>query len=124
LKNKDLNQAINTHSITGDKINAHAVTDVTIGSINASQITSGTINFYTEEIRKNLPFGHAIEFLKEGHKVKRKDWGGYWKLEYWHKAEFEKPELIIVAYLEDTGRYKPATTYQEHILAEDWEVVE
>jgi hypothetical protein len=108
--------------ITGSTIDCYAVTDAKIGSIDASQITSGTLKF--SDFYSGLNFGTALHFLKEGKKVKRKEWGGYWKLEHWHKAEFEKPELIIVAYLEDTGRYKPATTHQEHILAEDWEVVE
>lgn len=73
--------------------------------------------------RKNLPFGTALEFMKEGHKVARSIWGGYWKIEEWEKVGFTYSTPLIVAYLKDGG-YAPATPYQEDILAEDWEVID
>jgi Protein of unknown function (DUF2829) len=75
-----------------------------------------------------MNFGQALEALKQGKKVKRRHWGGYW-----YKTHVEVPDHefdnvsyvtpMIIAKLKDGG-YAPATTYQEDLLAEDWEVVE
>lgn len=72
---------------------------------------------------KDISFSTALKFLKDGYKVKRAHWGGYWTMEEWHKVEYEKSTPLIVAYLKDGG-YAPAQAYQEDLLAEDWEVVE
>lgn len=81
-----------------------------------------------------MNFGQAIEKLKEGKKVKRKAWGGYWWLsknpiahedlgnDYNRSYRFQND--LIVAVLKDNGGCAPAQPYQADILAEDWEVVE
>jgi Protein of unknown function (DUF2829) len=88
-----------------------------------------------------MNFGQALEALKQGKKVKRKHWGGYWFIS--QPVIFEGLQVIekdgqkgikadsaigmnptIIACLKDNGGYVPATAYQEDLLAEDWEVVE
>ena len=81
-----------------------------------------------------LNFGQAIEALKNGLKVKRKEWGGYWQLfenpsckqvnEDGYNSSFSFQNGLIVATLKDCGGCAPAQAYQMDILAEDWEVVE
>lgn len=82
-----------------------------------------------------MDFGQAIKELKEGKKVARKAWDGYWFIpvhaegqEAVESEQICKPfafnATLIVAKLKDDGGYVPAATYQEDILAEDWEVVE
>ena len=78
-----------------------------------------------------MTFGQALELLKEGKKVKRKDWGGYWFLAkdlYLTQdpkvLTLDFKEGLIVACLKDNGGYAPAQPYQADLLAEDWEVVE
>lgn len=83
-----------------------------------------------------IGFGDAVNFLKAGKKVKRKDWGGYWFIcdhtngfTYGKNKEGDLDGTfvfndIIVAKLKDDGGYAPATPYQADILAEDWLVVE
>lgn len=83
---------------------------------------------------KNLTFGQAIEYLKHGRKVKRKDWGGYWFIP--NEMSFgilmdketslyasQSIDTMILARLKDGG-YAPAQPYQADILSEDWELVE
>lgn len=73
-----------------------------------------------------MDFGKAIESLKEGKKVARKDWGGYWSIEkivFKKKVNHSVHAEIIMATLKDGG-YAPAQPYQADILAEDWEIVE
>lgn len=70
-----------------------------------------------------MNFGQALEALKEGKKVKRAHWGGYWVIENWDKIDVEYVCPLIVAYLKD-GRFAPASAYQEDLLAEDWSEVE
>jgi hypothetical protein len=80
-----------------------------------------------------MNFGEALQALKEGKKVKREIWGGYWRL-YKHAtlnglsaedghALYCEPEDIIIAKLKDGG-IVPAQPYQIDILAEDWKIVE
>ncbi|MED1403871.1 DUF2829 domain-containing protein [Bacillus mycoides] len=73
-----------------------------------------------------MNFGQALEVLKEGKKVKREHWGGYWcKQALLGKQDTKLPEWsgqFIVAALE--GGYAPAQPYQADMFAEDWEVVE
>jgi len=71
-----------------------------------------------------MNFGQALEALKEGKKVKRGFWGGYWRIEEWDKVDFDKSYPLIVAYLKDNGGYAPAQAYQADLLADDWEVIE
>ena len=69
-----------------------------------------------------MNFGEALEKLKEGKKITREIWGGYWELsslESGHGVSFD----IIVAHLKDGG-IAPAQAYQEDMLAEDWIVVD
>lgn len=91
---------------------------------------------------RNLTFGQAVELLKQGKKVKREAWGGYWFIKdtllgdayednegVWrlndgdNNVEPNAHTLMIVAKLKDGG-YAPATPYQADIIAEDWEIVE
>lgn len=77
---------------------------------------------------KNLTFGQAIEYLKQGRRVKRKDWGGYWFMPrhttYVRDSDIgDRPiNTTIFASLKDGGGYTVASPYQSDILAEDWEV--
>ena len=81
---------------------------------------------------KNLTFGQALELLKQGYKIKRAHWLGYWYLQkkvavdVIHGDSMDSVKSIsemIVAKLADGG-YAPATPYQGDILATDWEVYE
>lgn len=69
-----------------------------------------------------MKFGEAVEALKQGKRVKRKNWGGYWSLEEWDKG-LVRSVPFITAYLKDDGGYAPAQPYQTDVLAEDWEVI-
>lgn len=72
---------------------------------------------------RDLSFGKALEYLKDGYKIKRSSWGGYWFIdEKLIGKNFVFGREVIVAKLKDGG-YAPATPYQEDILAEDWEIV-
>lgn len=77
-----------------------------------------------------MNFGEALQALKNGFKVTRSVWGGYWQLYEEvqlldHKKGIGCPiDKIIVAALRDGGGYAPATPYQEDLLAEDWSIVE
>lgn len=88
---------------------------------------------YTEPTTE-LSFSTALNRLKEGRKVKRANWGGYWEL-------FENVSLdadgdtkatgitgfmdqIIVAHLRDNGGLAPAQPYQADLLANDWQVID
>ena len=78
-----------------------------------------------------MDFGEALQALKEGKKVKRSIWGGYWYLandvDAMHKEVNETVgfdmKSMIVAVLRDNGGTAPAQPYQSDILAEDWEIV-
>lgn len=83
------------------------------------------------EMDAEFGFDLAMALLKEGVKVKRKLWGGYWfipdkpyageccdpKTGLHHQFQFNS---MIAAKLKDDGGYAPATPYQEDLLAEDW----
>lgn len=81
---------------------------------------------------RRLSFGGALKLLKEGKKVKRKDWGGYWIIDDVRSNVGEEQRDVynenhmwsqIIAKLKDGG-YAPAQPYQADLLAEDWEEVE
>lgn len=86
--------------------------------------------------KNNLSFSAALFHLKEGKKIKRAIWGGYWQLwsepilnadsvignGYKRSCQFMKG--LIVATLKDGGGVAPAAPYQEDLLAEDWMIVE
>jgi len=77
------------------------------------------MNFAHLDPKTNLTFGQAIVAMKQGKKIARSLWGGYWTLE-----EIEEvTNSTIVATLR-SGNRTVATAYQEDILAEDWEVVD
>lgn len=80
-----------------------------------------------------MNFGEALELLKQGKKVTRSIWGGYWFMSGSSLTGLERRELAgeklvmtfsmpntIIAKLKDGGGYAPATPYQSDILAEDW----
>lgn len=81
-----------------------------------------------------MTFSEALKLLKEGKKVKRAIWGGYWFLSNNPKCDevlgngytrsFEFQNGLIVAVLKNNGGCAPAQPYQADLLAEDWEVVE
>ncbi|MFP3414990.1 DUF2829 domain-containing protein [Bacillus sp. SIMBA_074] len=84
-----------------------------------------------------MDFGQALGALKEGKKVKREHWGGYWFISesggtYCGEQIDKETGLcashnmnpMIVACLASKGGYAPAQAYQADMLAEDWEVVE
>jgi hypothetical protein len=70
------------------------------------------------EFVDNLDFGKAIEALKRGHRIKRRDWKGYWILD---KFEEDGSPLIIACLA--NGTLAAAQPYQSDILAEDWEII-
>lgn len=84
----------------------------------------------TPEIREfnSLTFGQALEKLKEGKKVKRKHWLGYWEIStmtYMEDLSDWMGRVIVARRLGGNPDLNaPATAYQEDMLAEDWEVVE
>jgi len=105
------------------------MTDVTYGGGVANTAPEG----WTPPL-KNLDFGQAIYFLKQGKKVKRAIWGGYWflsknatfseNLEDNYVRGFSFNNGLIVAVLKDMGGCAAAQPYQADILAEDWEIVD
>jgi hypothetical protein len=78
-----------------------------------------------------MNFGEALQALKEGKKVTRAIWGGYWELQvdvqldHYKKEQFQKMNIpkFIVAVLKDGG-VAPAQPYQSDLLAEDWQIVD
>lgn len=70
-----------------------------------------------------MNFSQALEAIKEGKKVKRAHWGGYWKKEEFELYGTNEDGEMIVAFLTDKS-IAPATPYQADLLAEDWEIVE
>lgn len=82
-----------------------------------------------------MNFGEALQALKEGKRVKRSIWGGYWSLIKNAGIAGHTPMLdgytrtchigeIIVATLKDNGGAAPAQPYQADLLSEDWQIVE
>lgn len=82
-----------------------------------------------------MTFSEALEALKEGKRVARNHWGGYWFLNKTPLTGLERREVkgekvatafslqpTIVAKLKGGG-YAPATPYQEDLLAEDWLII-
>jgi hypothetical protein len=87
---------------------------------------------------ENLTFGQALDALKQGKKISRATWGGYWIMcsaQLFPKAqsreslsldvpmEAHKSRGIIIAILKDTGEAVPAQPYQADLLAEDWRIL-
>lgn len=84
---------------------------------------------------KTFGFEEALKRIKEGKKVKRAHWGGYWFIKdgvhfdicadkdigLWQEV-YMKP--MVIAQLKDNSGLVPATPYQEDLLAEDWSEVE
>lgn len=84
-----------------------------------------------------MNFSDALVALKDGKKIRRSIWGGYWYLANDVQAEhkptasgYEGPnvgfgmENLIVAVLRNNGGIAPAQPYQADLLAEDWQIVE
>lgn len=68
-----------------------------------------------------MDFGDAIKAIKNGHRVKRKDWGGFWYLPKNEPQVNKQPmNKMIVAVLKDEGGYAPASPYMADMLADDW----
>lgn len=90
----------------------------------------------------NLPFEVALRYLKDGRKVKRSIWGGYWYLTTNVTIDHDpiinlsnsqepsgmiiggKMEKLIIAFLKDGQGLAAAQPYQQDLLAEDWQIVE
>lgn len=81
-----------------------------------------------------MNFGEALAALKEGKKVARSVWGGYWQLfnfidvtahpQHNLPGEYFSMKEFIVAVLRDGQGHAPATPYQQDLLAEDWRIVD
>lgn len=80
-----------------------------------------------------MNFGEALQALKEGSKVTREVWSGYWYIS--HNVEFSAGtgngfqdgghfKEIILAVLKDGKGTVPAQPYQEDLLAEDWQILD
>lgn len=68
-----------------------------------------------------MDFGDAIKAIKNGHRVKREDWGGFWYLPNDEPQINDQPmNKMIVAVLKDDGGYAPASPYMADMLADDW----
>jgi hypothetical protein len=77
-----------------------------------------------------LNFSEALEELKKGNKIKRKNWGGYWAMQRVVGMGSQTTNLpswngdFIVAKLANYAGFAPAQPYQADLLADDWEVIE
>lgn len=78
-----------------------------------------------------MDFGDAIKLIKQGQKVKRHDWGGYWFMPQhdtgvcvYDKATdgYQKLNQTIIASLKNNGGLAPAQPYMADMLADDWEL--
>ncbi|EXY08977.1 MULTISPECIES: Thoeris anti-defense Tad2 family protein [Bacillus cereus group] len=79
-----------------------------------------------------MDFGEALRALKQGRKVTRSIWSGYWfmaekphvniELEDGYERNFYTNPMIF-AVLKDNGGVAPAQPYQADILANDWMVI-
>lgn len=78
-----------------------------------------------------MEFGDAIKLIKQGQKVKRHDWGGYWFMpqhdtgvRVYDKATdgYQKLNQTIIASLKNNGGLAPAQPYMADMLADDWEL--
>jgi len=68
-----------------------------------------------------MDFGDAIKAIRNGHRVKREDWGGFWYLPKNDPQINNQPmNKMIVAVLKDDGGYAPASPYMADMLADDW----
>lgn len=80
-----------------------------------------------------MDFGDAIKTIKNGHRVKREDWGGFWFIPSWNPkfGEYTKSTFdsnadevsmnpVIIAKLKDGDGYAPAQPYMADMLADDW----
>jgi hypothetical protein len=63
-----------------------------------------------------MDFSEALKCLKEGRRVTRSIWGGWWEM----KEVPGLTGLTIVAHLKDDAGDVPAQPYQQDILATDW----
>lgn len=81
-----------------------------------------------------MNFGEALEALKEGKKVTRSIWQGYWEPHKYamlqsdtgRSDEFKTRyfDLLVVAVLKDNQGNAPAQPYWQDLFAEDWQIVE
>lgn len=86
---------------------------------------------YRHIVGAGLSYPEAMyALIKQGKKVTRKIWGGYWymeRIEYKGDNEPQNVESVfhkvIMAKLKNGG-YAVATPYQDDMLATDWMVVE
>lgn len=75
----------------------------------------------TKKENNIMDFGDAIKAIKNGHRVKREDWGGFWYLPKNEPQVNDQPmNKMIVAVLKDEGGYAPASPYMADMLADDW----
>lgn len=80
----------------------------------------------------NLSFESALYALKDGKKVKREIWGGYWYLaknvdaghdNIQDTVGFEMKEMIVAVLAANQG-VAPAQPYQSDMLANDWQIID
>lgn len=85
-----------------------------------------------------MNFGEALQALKDGFKIRRSVWEGYWYLaENVHAQHMTvvsndgssgchgfTMQYMIVACIKDGQGCAPAMPYQEDILSEDWYIVD
>ena len=71
-----------------------------------------------------MPFGHAVECLKEGYKVERKGWNGkgMW-LRFVSKSVLPPGHRTYIEMKTVDDEYVPWVASQTDILADDWRVV-
>lgn len=81
---------------------------------------------YSRVVEAGLSYGKAMDaLLKEGRKVTRKVWDGYWVVQTIGNLNGSPSWTgqFIVAYLKNGGT-AIATPYQEDMFANDWMIVE
>lgn len=81
-----------------------------------------------------MGFSEALYALKQGKKIARSGWGGYWyyasNISGVHNplnGSVEVPfgmKEMVVAVLSGNSGTAPAQPYQADLLAEDWQIVE
>lgn len=80
-----------------------------------------------------MNFGEALQALKDGKKVTRSIWDGYWYLAkdvaILHAERKYGPNAVgmsylIIAVLNDDNGVSAAQPYQQDLLSDDWQIVE
>lgn len=116
---------ISRDSYRRPSIRPNNLLEKSISDYNKSQdIWSLQANHYGYKI--NMSFSEALVKLKEGRRVKRKDWDSYLKLgneevpQILYETLTKEQKDLLYNFIKDG---KPYTITKEDILAEDWDLL-